>query len=154
MEGALHDRAEAGRGLDADDVCRKEIPTACASVHRRRKRSWKRARCRMDDSAEMSIVEVEAVAEKPIHDSGIARGEPSGHANYRNRPRAAQSRDSVQRPVSEVELGGREGDSNCVERMVTRSRPDFFRNVLMTQIGGEARKCMGRLADGGRIFDE
>src|SRR5690606_3510203 len=128
MEGALHDRAEAGRGLDADDVCRKEIPATCASVHRRRKSGRKRARCRMDDSAEMSIVEVEAVAEKPIHDSGIARGEPGGHANYRNRPRAAQSRDTVQRPVGEVELGGRKSDSDRVKRMVTRSRPDFFRN--------------------------
>ena len=108
----------------------------------------------MNDSAKMSIVEVEAVAEKPIHDSGIARGEPGGHANYRNRPRAAQSRDTVQRPVGEVELGGRKSDSDRVKRVVTRPRPDFFGNILMTQIGGETRKRVGRLADGGRIFDE
>src|SRR5581483_8056968 len=125
MKAALRHRAQPRHRLDPGDIGRERLGAGTALANSYRKNGRNQAGARVNDAAEMRVVEIEPMDEYAVHDRRVAVGQPVGKADHDGL--AATFREAQhcrERAAREIEAARGEGNADRIEDQVTRTCGD------------------------------
>ena len=143
VEGAFGHGAEPRRGLDAENIGREHLASACPAPRADRQHGRGQARSGVNNAAGVGIVEIEPVDEDAVHERRVAHRQPRRHADHRGIPGSGKRGDRRHRSTGEIVGGRGERNPHRVEDEMLGARDHGDRNGVGRKSADETREILG-----------